>query len=105
MFYEFESQPWSKDEKLLFAKRNELSLLTFCILEQREGCSELVVSIFDSYFGKYLRSFVLENDVSPSDRDTIVVALDQDTFIYSRLRANDDRIQYKILRLNRKYGD
>ena len=74
-------------------------------LEQQEGRAELVVSLFDCYFGKYLRSFVLERETSPSDRDTIgVTLLDHDTFIYTRLRPNDDRIQYKILRLNRKYG-
>ena len=78
--------------------------LIFFFSELKDKGSELVVSIFDGYFGKYLRSFVLDRDVSPSDRDIVGLTLDNDTFIYTVVHSTDESVQYKILRLNRKYG-
>lgn len=72
--------------------------------EHRDEGAELVVSIHDNYFGGMLASFVLEDDVSPSDRDFLSLAVDQDTMVYTRLRFNDHRCQYTVLRLNRRYG-
>ncbi|XP_076822514.1 DDB1- and CUL4-associated factor 17-like [Clavelina lepadiformis] len=70
-----------------------------------EGHSELVVSLFDNYFGGLLGTFLLDEDASPSDHDSLSLTVDQDTFVYTRLRANDNRLLYKIMRLHRKYGN
>lgn len=63
-----------------------------------------MVSIFDSLFGKWLATFVLESGVSPLDRDSWSVLMDQDTFVFTLQRASDNRMQYKVLRLNRRFG-
>ena len=47
---------------------------------------------------------MLEHDVSPSDRDFLSLAIDQDTMVYTRLRFSDHRCQYTVLRLNRRFG-
>ena len=75
------------------------------LTEQEDEGAQLVVSMFDNYFGKRLSTFVLEEDVSPADRDFLSLAfVTHDSLVYTRLRPNDNRLQYTILRLNRKYG-
>jgi len=71
---------------------------------QDEG-AELVVSVHDNYTGCKLASFILENDVSPSNRDYLSLAVDQDTMVYTRLRCSDNRCQYTVLRLFRHFDE
>nr|CAB3236287.1 DDB1- and CUL4-associated factor 17-like [Phallusia mammillata] len=72
--------------------------------EHEDGGAELVVSIFDALFGKWMATYLLECDVSPCDRDSMSIMIDEDTIVFTRLPAVDQRIHYKIFRLNRRYG-
>nr|XP_026694494.1 DDB1- and CUL4-associated factor 17-like isoform X2 [Ciona intestinalis] len=72
--------------------------------ELQEDGANLHLSLYDNFNGKCLASFLIDWDISPSDRDVVSITIDQDTVIYMRLRANDHRVQYRVLRLNRQPG-